>query len=73
MVDFLEFDDEKKTVKSLNLDDFSVEDLIKYIKELESEKKRYKIYTYFSSTRKTLCYFMVNQTLSRRIEYCSNC
>ena len=40
MVDFLEFDDEKKTVKSLNLDDFSVEDLIKYIKELESEKKR---------------------------------
>ena len=40
MSDFLEFDDKKKSVKSINLDDFSVEDLIKYIKELEDEKKR---------------------------------
>ena len=40
MDDFLEFDSEKKTVKSINLDDFSVEDLRKYIKELEYEKKR---------------------------------
>ena len=40
MSDFLEFDDEKKSVKSINLDDFSVEDLRKYIKELEKEKKR---------------------------------
>ena len=40
MDDFLEFDDEKKSVKSINLDDFSVEDLRKYIKELEDEKKR---------------------------------
>ena len=40
MSDFLEFDDEKKSVKSINLDDFSVEDLRKYIKELENEKKR---------------------------------
>ena len=40
MDDFLELDDEKKTVKSINLDDFSVEDLKKYIKELEDEKKR---------------------------------
>ena len=40
MGDFLEFDDEKKSVKSINLDDFSVEDLRKYIKELENEKKR---------------------------------
>ena len=31
MDDFLELDDEKKTVKSINLDDFSVEDLRKYI------------------------------------------
>ena len=37
---FLEFDDEKKSVKSINLDDFSVEDLRKYLKELEDEKKR---------------------------------
>ena len=40
MSDFLEFDDEKKSVKSINLDDFSVEDLRQYIKELEDEKKR---------------------------------
>ena len=40
MDDFLEFDYEKKSVKSINLDDFSVEDLKKYIKELEDEKKR---------------------------------
>ena len=40
MGDFLEFDDEKKSVKSINLDDFSVEDLRKYINELEDEKKR---------------------------------
>ena len=43
MGDFLEFDDEKKSVKSINLDDFSVEDLRKYIKELEDEKKRAKL------------------------------
>ncbi len=43
MDDFLEFDEEKKSVKSLNLDDFSVEDLKKYIKELEDEKKRVEI------------------------------
>ena len=40
MDDFIEFDDEKKSVKSINLDDFSVEDLRKYIKELDAEKKR---------------------------------
>ena len=40
MGDFLEFDDEKKSVKSINLDDFSVEDLRKYIKQLGDEKKR---------------------------------
>ena len=40
MDDFLEFDSDKKTVKSNNLDDFSVEDLRKYIKELEGEINR---------------------------------
>ena len=43
MDDFIEFDDEKKSVKSINLDDFSVEDLRKYITELEVEKKRTEI------------------------------
>ena len=40
MVDFLEIDEKKKTVKSLILDDFSVEDLDKYIFELKNEIKR---------------------------------
>lgn len=43
MDDFLEFDSDKKTVKSINLDDFSVEDLRKYIKELEGEINRAKL------------------------------
>ena len=37
MDDFLEFDEKKKTVNSLILDDFSVEDLEKYISELRNE------------------------------------
>ncbi len=40
MEDFLEFDTTKKTVKSLNLNDFSIEDLNDYINELEKEIKR---------------------------------
>ncbi len=40
MTDFLEIDEKKKTVKSLILDDFSVEDLDKYILELKNEIKR---------------------------------
>ena len=37
MDDFLEIDVKKKTINSLNLDDFSVEDLEKYILELNKE------------------------------------
>jgi len=37
MDDFLEIDEKKKTVKTLNLDEFSVEDLDKYILELNKE------------------------------------
>tara|TARA_B100000378_G_scaffold272811_1_gene264830 strand:- start:333 stop:515 length:183 start_codon:yes stop_codon:yes gene_type:complete len=40
MDDFLEFDSEKKAIKSINLDDFSIEDLRMYINELENEIKR---------------------------------
>ena len=40
MTDFLEIDEKKKTVKSLILDDFSVEDLDKYIVELKNEIKK---------------------------------
>ena len=37
MTDFFEVDEKQKTVKILNLDDFSVEELKSYISELENE------------------------------------
>ena len=43
MSDFFEIDEEKKTVKLINLDDFSVKDLNKYILELNEEIERVKI------------------------------
>ena len=42
MDDFLEIDEKKKTINVLNLDDFSVEDLDKYILELNKEILRVK-------------------------------
>jgi len=43
MDDFLEFDNEKKSVKLINLDDLSVEDLKAYIEELENEINRVRL------------------------------
>ncbi len=40
MTDFFELDELNKTVKTLNLDDFSIEDLKKYLDELEEEVSR---------------------------------
>ena len=40
MNEFLEYEENKKSIKSLNLDDFSVEDLDKYISELKDEINR---------------------------------
>ena len=37
MNDFLEYDQSKKTIKAINLDDFSVEDLNQFIVELKDE------------------------------------
>ena len=42
MDEFLEIDEKKKTINTLNLDDFSVEDLDKYILELNKEILRAK-------------------------------
>ena len=42
MNDFLEYEETKKTIKSLNLDDFSIEDLNEYIIELREEISRVK-------------------------------
>ena len=43
MNEFLEYEESKKTFKSLNLDDFSVEDLDNYILELKKEIDRVNI------------------------------
>ena len=40
MNEFLEYEQNKKSIKSLNLDDFSIEDLDKYILELNEEIDR---------------------------------
>ena len=37
MNDFLEYEETKKTINAINLDDFSIEDLNKYIIELKEE------------------------------------
>ena len=37
MSEFLEYEETEKYIKTLNLDDFSVEDLNNYIKELKKE------------------------------------
>ena len=36
----IEFDEKKKTLKSINLDDFGIEDLEKYIETLTAEVNR---------------------------------
>ena len=42
MTDFLEFDEDKKTVKKLNLEDLSIGNLKEYILELQEEILRAK-------------------------------
>ena len=42
MIDFLEINEKEKTVKSLNLEDLSIENLKQYIFELQGEIKRVK-------------------------------
>ena len=43
MNEFLEYEERKKSIKSLNLDDFSIEDLDKYTSELKDEIDRVKM------------------------------
>ena len=42
MTDFFEIDEKQNTVKTLNLDDFSIEDLNNYVSELQTEILRVK-------------------------------
>ena len=43
MNEFLEYEENKKSIKSLNLDYFSIEDLDKYTSELKDEIDRVNI------------------------------
>ena len=43
MDDYLEFEKDTKALKSINLDDFSIEDLKEYVDELTKELERVKI------------------------------
>ena len=43
MNEFLEYDENKKSIKSLNLDDFSIEDLDNYSSELKDEIDRVNV------------------------------
>ena len=42
MTDFLEINEKEKTIKTLNLEDLSIENLKQYIFELQEEIKRVK-------------------------------
>tara|TARA_Y100001970_G_scaffold267112_1_gene356628 strand:- start:1639 stop:1821 length:183 start_codon:yes stop_codon:yes gene_type:complete len=42
MSNFIEFEEDTKILRSINLDDFSIEDLEKYINDLSEEIKRAK-------------------------------
>ena len=42
MIIFIEFDEKTKVLKSINLDDFSIEDLEEYIDNLLNETNRAK-------------------------------
>ena len=42
MSNFIEFDENTKAIKSISLEDFSVEDLEEYILDLVNEQKRAK-------------------------------
>ena len=42
MSDFLEYEKDTKTIKSINLEDFSIEDLEEYVGELTKELERAK-------------------------------
>ena len=42
MDDFLEFEKDTKALKSINLDDFSIEELNEYINQLKKEIERVK-------------------------------
>jgi len=42
MEDYLEFEKDTQALKSINLDDFSVEDLKKYTEQLKNEIERVK-------------------------------
>tara|TARA_B100001540_G_C15612093_1_gene553558 strand:- start:193 stop:375 length:183 start_codon:yes stop_codon:yes gene_type:complete len=53
MTDYLEFEQENKALKSINLDDFSLEELNEYIVDLKNEIERVKAEIVKKSDSKT--------------------
>ena len=53
MTDYLEFEQENKALKSINLDDFSLEELNDYIIDLKNEIERVKVEIVKKSDSKT--------------------
>ena len=53
MTDYLEFEQENKALKSINLDDFSLEELNDYIVDLKNETERVKAEIVKKSDSKT--------------------
>ena len=53
MTDYLEFEQENKALKSINLDDFSLEELNDYIVDLKNEIERVKAEIVKKSDSKT--------------------
>ena len=53
MTDYLEFEQENKALKSINLDDFSLEELNDYIIDLKNEIERVKAEIVKKSDSKT--------------------
>ena len=53
MTDYLEFEQENKALKSINLDDFSLEELNEYIVDLKNEIERVKVEIVKKSDSKT--------------------
>tara|TARA_B100001996_G_scaffold182938_1_gene139824 strand:- start:1075 stop:1257 length:183 start_codon:yes stop_codon:yes gene_type:complete len=53
MTDYLEFEQENKALKSINLDDFSLEELNDYLVDLKNEIERVKAEIVKKSDSKT--------------------
>ena len=65
MNEFLEYEESKKSIKSLNLDDFSIEDLDKYTSELKDEINKFDNFNFVNACirRESFCVFCLLEFL----------